>query len=243
MGLKLAITSGKGGTGKSTVSTALSFAFSSLGKSVLLIDADEGLRCLDLMLGMDKDIVFDLSDVLGKDDISNAVYKCNGNERISLIPAPNKSGVIKCEEFAQLLKKASSEYDVVIVDFPAGVDFSLYNALGKDAVFITVCTPDPISVRDAASVYQNLPDTLKHPRIILNKFNPKLIKSGTYDNIDGIINTCGMQLLGIVPQSDELMLLPIYHKLKKHGKPLKAFIRICKRLCGNEVRLVKLKKL
>lgn len=243
MGLKLAITSGKGGTGKSTVSTSLSLAFSSLGKTVLLIDADEGLRCLDLMLGIDTEIVFDLSDILGKDDFSDAVYQCSYNNNIHLIPAPANVGKINCDDLKNLIEKVCTGYDVVIIDFPAGIDFSLYKTLGKDAVFITVCNPDPVSVRDASCVCRNLPKTLKHPQVILNKFDAKLIKNGTYDNIDGIIDTSGMQLLGVVPNTSELMLLPINHKLKKRGKSFKAFIRISKRLLNNEVRLPKLKKL
>ncbi len=243
MGLKLAITSGKGGTGKSTVSTSLSLAFASLGKTVLLIDADEGLRCLDLMLGVDTQIVFDLSDILGKDDFSNAVYKCSYNNNIHLIPAPANVGKINCDDFKNLIEKVCTGYDVVIIDFPAGIDFPLYETLGKDAVFLTVCNTDPVSVRDASSVCRNLPKTSKHPQLILNKFNAKLIKNGTYSNIDNIIDASGMQLLGIVPTDDELMLLAVCHKLNKHKRPFKAFVRISKRLLGNEVKLPKIKKL
>lgn len=243
MGICLAVTSGKGGTGKSTVSAGLAVALSKSGKSVLLIDADEGLRCLDLVLGVDRDIVFDLGDVLSGRELSDAVYKAPLFKGVELIPAPGNPGCIKAAAFSELIKRVVREYDAVIIDFPAGLDFSLYSALGRKTQFITVCNPDPISVRDAQAVSMMLPETAIPPRLIINKFNIELIKSGVYKNIDDIIDTSGIRLLGIVPQSLELQLLPVNHKLKKGGNALSSFIRIALRICGKDVGLPALKKI
>ncbi len=236
MGICVCVTSGKGGTGKSTVSSALAFAFSDMQKRVLLIDLDEGLRCLDLMLGVDASIVFDLSDVLSGGDFSNSTYSIP-NTNITLIPAPRNINSIVPDAFGQLIKKTVDIYDVVILDFPAGVDFTLLEAVGNNALTVAVCNPDPISVRDAAQVCSNLPSSANEPRLVINRFDKEFIKKGIYSNIDDIIDMSGIRLLGIIPFDRELMLLSVNHKLKRKGRALSAAGRIASRLCGNEVRL------
>lgn len=243
MSLILATTSGKGGTGKSTVSVSLALAFSKLNKTVLLMDMDEGLRSLDLFLNVDDRIVFDLSDVLKGADLSDAVYSVDKHKNISLLPAPRSTGEIEPEAFKTLLEKIIPSFDVVILDFPAGLDFYLYNVLPKETQFITVCNPDPVSVRDAGIVCDLLPETSKDPRLILNRFDIELIKNGTYKNIDDIIDTSGMRLLGVVPADSELMLLSVKHSLNPKKRAFKAALRIAKRLTGENLRLPKPKKI
>ncbi|MBQ8202688.1 MAG: AAA family ATPase [Clostridia bacterium] len=243
MSLVLATTSGKGGTGKSTVSVSLALAFSKLNKKVLLMDMDEGLRSLDLFLSLDDRIVFDLSDVLKGADIEDAVYPVDKNENISLLPAPRSTGEIEPDAFKELLGRLVPLYDVVILDFPAGLDFYLYNVLPKDTQFITVCNPDPVSVRDAGIVCDLLPHTEKDPRLILNRFDIELIKNGTYKNIDDIIDASGLRLLGVVPNDSELMLLSVNHKLHPKKRAFKAATRIAKRLLGEKILLPKPKKI
>ena len=243
MSLLLATTSGKGGTGKSTVSVSLALAFSKLNKKVLLMDMDEGLRSLDLFLNLDDRIVFDLSDVLKGADIEDAVYPVDKNENIHLLPAPRNTGEIDGEAFSDLLKELIPLYDVIILDFPAGLDFYLYNVLPRETQFITVCNPDPVSVRDAGIVCDLLPDGEKDPRLILNRFDIELIKNGTYKNIDDIIDASGLRLLGVIPTDSELMLLSVKHKLYPRKRPFKAVLRIAKRLLGENIRLPKPKKI
>ena len=242
MGICLCVTSGKGGTGKSTVSSALAFAFSKINKRVLLIDLDEGLRCLDLMLGVDASVVFDLSDLLSGGSFSNSVYPVP-NTSISLIPAPQDINSINPEIFGKLIEQVTNIYDVVILDFPAGVDFTLLEAVGSKAQTIAVCNPDPVSVRDAAAVCSKLPATFYEPRLIINRFDIEFIKKGIYKNIDDIIDTSGLRLLGIMPLDHELMLLSVNHTLKIKGRAQKAADRIAARICGNELRLPRLKKI
>ena len=243
MGICLATTSGKGGTGKSTISCGLSIAFSKMGKRVLLVDMDEGLRCLDLLLGVDHSVVFDLSDILNGAPIANATYTLPQNQLISVIPAPSEIGKISPELLREFAQKVKSIYDVVIFDFPAGLDFSLYTAIGDDAQFLTICNPDPVSVRDAAAVCARLPQTKCDARLIINRFDAEYIKRKIYNNIDDIIDISGFRLLGSVPQSSELMLLSVTHNINKKSKALKALYRIARRLCGESVRLPKVKKI
>ncbi|MGN1320843.1 MAG: AAA family ATPase [Acutalibacteraceae bacterium] len=243
MGICVATTSGKGGTGKSTVSVALAIAFAKMGKSVLLVDMDEGLRCLDLILGVDSKIVFDLSDILSGQPIANATYTVPSNPLISVIPAPTDIGHIKADKLSQFAEKVKLNYDAVIFDFPAGMDFSLYSAIGSDTQFLAICNPDPVSVRDAASVCAALPQSKVPARLIINRFDAEYIKKKIYSNIDDIIDISGFRLIGIVPQSSELMLLPVNHKIKARSRSFKAVYRIARRLYGEEVRLPKIKKI
>lgn len=242
MGYCYAVTSGKGGTGKSTVSVGLATAFALKGKKTLLIDMDEGLRCLDMLLGIESRLVFDLSDILCGKDIEDAVYTTD-TDNLFLIPAPSTTGKIDAFKFGEFAKQIIVNYDVVIFDFPAGIDFSLYNHLPRHTVVLAVANPDPVSVRDAAAVCDNLPFDSLHTRLIVNKFHLKPMFKGVYGNIDSIIDRSGIRLLGVVPENDELLYLSAKHKIKAKGRAMAAFMRITDRLLGIHIPLPKPKKI
>ncbi len=237
-----ATTSGKGGVGKSSVAVGLGFAFSSLGNSVLLVDMDEALRCLDLLLGVEGEAVLDLSDAVDTEDVSDIAYRCGKND-LFLIPAPTERGKITPEKLTAFCENAAKHFDIIIFDFPAGVDFTLYSALPQNSVFLGVATPDPVSVRDAAVVSGKLEQKNLKSRLIINRFNYKTHFKRGHKNIDGIIDSTALRLLGIVPESEEITLLSGKHRLKRKGKANKAFLRIAGRLLNNNIPLQKLKKI
>lgn len=243
MGICLATTSGKGGTGKSTVSCGLSLAFAKMNKSVLLVDMDEGLRCLDLLLGIDHQVVYDLADILNGTPITDGIYTLANNSLVNVIPASSQIGAVTADALANFATQVKAMFDVVIFDFPAGLDFSLYTAIGSDAQFLTICNSDPVSVRDAAAVCARLPQTKKEPRLIINRFAAEYIKRKIYSNIDDIIDISGFRLIGIVPQSSQLALLGVTHSIHPKSRAFKALYRIARRLGGSDVRLPKIKKI
>lgn len=237
MGKIFAVISGKGGTGKSTVSAGLSAALSLLGQRVLLIDLDEGLRCLDTMLGIEKNIVFDLGDVLSGHDVADAIYDLPQMAGVALIPAPRERGSISADRLCALIAERACHYDVILLDFPAGIDDALMRAVADKAEFIAVCNPDPISVKDAAAVCEAIGNTESSVRLLLNRFSVFAVKSTFRTNIDDIIDGAGVRLLGIVPESEDLGLFCVKHTVPRRSGAGKAFYRIARRMLGVDVKL------
>lgn len=239
-----AVTSGKGGVGKSTLSATLSAALAKMGNKVLLIDLDEGLRCLDLMLGVSENIVFDLADVLSGADAHSAIYPVNDCKGLYLMPAPARHGEINPQLFGEFLREALLNFDKVVVDFPAGIDFTLYKTLPDYTVFLTVCTGEPVSLRDAALVGEKLATEGKtNVRLIINRFDISYIKDGIYSSIDDMIDRAGIRLVGIVPFDITLALSFAASRLPKKGNAKKALDRIARRLCGEDIKLPPPKKI
>lgn len=241
MSVTICTVSGKGGTGKSTVSSGLAIAASAKGKRVLMIDLDKGLRCLDTIFGIDDKIVFDLSDALTDNDIQKAVYPAANYQNLFIVPAPSKAEEIDFDLLSALVKGLQNNYDFIILDFPAGADFKAYSRF-KDALFLIVTGADDVSTKAAAAISSGL-DNNTNKRLIINRFDKDMITSGFYKNIDGVIDAALTRLIGIVPADGELLLLSRNHRLKPKGRALKAFDRILRRISGENIGLPKLKKI
>ena len=123
------------------------------------------------------------------------------------------------------------------------MDFSLYTCLPEGALFLTVAVPDPVSVRDAAAVSDKLSELSCSSRLVINNFKYRLVKRGIFRNIDDIIDSAGLRLLGVVPSSEELAFLSVTHRIKPNGRPMRAFKRIAVRLGGESVLLPQPKKI
>lgn len=243
MGICLAICSGKGGVGKSSVTAALAEAFSLCEKSVAAVDLNVGFRCLDLLFGVDDRVVFDINDVLCGRDISDATYpaaECGA----SVIPAPSAPVSLDFDRLCEVLHLLSSRFDVLLLDLPSGINNSLMSAAAsQNAEFICVSTPDAVSLKNTASLASQLPPECKRSRLVINRFEYELSKNGINPNIDDMIDITGMQLLGIIPECSDFTLLPIKHKIKNGGRAAGAAMRIAKRLCDIPCPLPNPKKL
>ena len=243
MGLVIATCSGKSGRGKSTFSVNTAITLEKEGKKVLLVDMDAGMRCLDLLLGVNEQLVFDVFDAISGKALEDCILKIPNEKELYLLAAPSAKVQIDKEKWKQFISYISEKFDAVIIDFPAGNDVSLLSALPFDAQIICVANPDAVSVRDASSICGLLLKENRKPKLIVNKYNYYFIKGNTFSTLDDIINETGMQLLGIVPFSEGLEYAFCTGDFKIKGREKRAFNRIAKRLQGKSVPLPNLKKI
>ena len=239
----IAVTSGKGGTGKSTFSVGLALALKKAEKGVLMIDMDSGLRCLDLLLGVDEKVVFDISDALAGKPLDACVLHSPIYLGVDLIPASINEFCPSAEEFGNFVEKVSRLYDVVIIDFPSGSDFTLYSMLPRITEFVCVCNPNPVSVRDTAAVGSRLRAIGRTGRLVINKYDYYCLGNSVFKTLDDLIDISGFKLLGIIPLSLKLEIAFYGGYFPLKGKEFKAYKRIAARLMGESVPIPKLSKI
>ena len=244
MGFLTVIASGKGGTGKSTLSVGLACAFKKRGRKVLLIDVDEGLRCLDLMLGVSDRLVFDVSDIInyGK-PLEDVVLPVT--EHIDLIAAPSGLNGYDKKRFGEFLYTVTDQYDHVIVDCPAGLDLEFYNALPSFSEVLIVEPLDMIGCRSATTLCSVLHSAdINHVFLIVNRFDYFVLKGNPTLSLDDIVDKSGLMIRGIVPYDPNLSLFSAEGRLfNRSCTSFRAFCRIADRLEGKDVPLPKLNNL
>lgn len=236
----IAVTSGKGGVGKSTLSTGIGYALALRGEKVLLIDGDAGLRCLDHMLGITDHLLFDISDIIaGNCQPHQAIYSSSWHPDLHLLSASHTyerdltPGVLR-----QLTEFFSKYYDYILIDAPAGLGTGVRAAVSAADLTLVVATPDPISLRDATAVRQAFSETGKgEQRLLINRFFSRTFRKSKYfRTLDEVIDNCGIQLLGLLPEDRSLGTtvakgLP----LPPSSMLLRAFRRIAARLEGEHI--------
>lgn len=237
------VTSGKGGTGKSTVAASLGVAFAKRNKRVLLIDCDSGMRGLDIMLGVSKGLVFDIADaVSGNCKTEHIVYPCTHTEGLYLIPAPQKAeDELSPEVLSQFIESVENQYDIIIIDSPAGVGKGFETAVYPAEVCLVVANPEPTSVRGCLNVRKRLMEFNKdNIRLVINRLSKRnFFKLNFYSDLDAIIDETQIQLIGVVPESTQVV-AAIQKGIvcTDDSKALIAFDRIAGRLEGESLPLV-----
>ncbi len=200
------LASGKGGTGKSTMSVLIGTALCYHKKSVLLIELDAGLRSIDIISGVSADTVYDLNDILtGVCPIENAIVKSKERKGLEIISAPYCDGVISAEGLSRLIDKVSQQYDYIIIDTAAGLGIPFISAATVSNTAIVVVTPDPISVRDGRIVVQELEKLgVNSVRLLINKVLLPRQGKNPINDLDYCIDEIGAQLIGVVSNSPEI---------------------------------------
>ncbi len=198
----IAVVSGKGGTGKSTVSASLALALAASGSSVLAADLDIGLRSMDILLELENKIVFDIGDVLEKKcAVEDAMAAHSRYDRLKLLCAPvsmTKSFYIP--SVTALLRKASSSFDYMILDLPAGLGLSVILARELADLVAVVTVPDIITMRDTRKTVDVILSNCKKPcRLIINKVCRETMTAGGVRDLDEVMDEVGIQLFGVVP--------------------------------------------
>ncbi len=232
----IAITSGKGGAGKSTVSAGIGQALAKRGKKTVVIELDAGLRGLDIMLGVENQVVYDLGDLVsGACSLDDAAVSIDGCPNLFLIAAPTMlpEGLDK-PELAQVIQALSSWFDYVILDLPAGIRFSLQLIPRLADMTVIVATPDYVSVRDSNRVASALTELgVTNCRLLINKVNTKYRKMNIIKDLDEVLDGVGVPLLGVLPE--DLQIKSVFScggQLEKETAPAVIFERIAARIEG-----------
>ena len=241
------ITSGKGGVGKTTTTANLGVGLAIRGKRTLLIDADIGLRNLDVVMGLENRIVYDLVDVIeGKCRMKQAFIKDKRCENLFLLPAAQTrdKDAVSPEQMKTLIEALKEEFDYIIVDCPAGIERGFKNAIsGADQAFI-VTTPEISAVRDADRIIGLLEaNEIRNSKLIVNRIKSNMVKEGNMLDVPDIKDILGIGVIGVVPDDENIVIStnkgePLVYK----GSSLaaKAYSNISQRVMGNEVEFLNL---
>ncbi len=243
----IVITSGKGGVGKTTTSANIGAGLAALGKSVVLVDTDIGLRNLDVVMGLENRIVYDLVDVVeGTCKIKQALIRDKRFESLYLLPAAQTrdKNAVAPDQMKVLIEQLEREFDYVIIDCPAGIERGFKNAIAGAKSAIVVTVPEVSSVRDADRIIGLLSaGGITDVQLLINRIRPELVKKGDMLAIEDTLEILGVDLIGVVPE-DEMIFrssnLGEPAVCDKSSRAGEAFMNVTKRILGQEVPLMKL---
>ncbi|MFS1513870.1 septum site-determining protein MinD [Chengkuizengella sp. SCS-71B] len=249
MGEAIVITSGKGGVGKTTSSANIGTALAMLGKKVCLLDTDIGLRNLDVVMGLENRIIYDLVDVVeGTCRIAQALVKDKRFEELYFLPAAQTKDkdAVQPEDVKKIVDSLKPDFDYIIIDCPAGIEGGFRNAVAGADKAIVVSTPEMSSVRDADRVIGLLEaSNIKNPKLIINRVRLNMMKSGDMMDIDEVCSILAIDLLGVVPDDQQVI------KSGNIGEPTVmnptsdaavAYRNIARRILGDSVPLMALER-
>lgn len=205
----IVVTSGKGGVGKTTITSNLGTAVAQLGKKVCLIDADFGLRNLDLLLGLEQRVVYTIMDALaGECTIDKAIVKDKRTEGLHLLPAAQNrtKDAINPEQMKEVVEQLKSKFDYIIVDCPAGIEMGFRNAIAAADEALIVTTPEVAAVRDADRVVGLLEsENMQSIRLIVNRLRPEMVQMEEMLSVEDILDLLVIPLIGIVPDDKQVI--------------------------------------
>ena len=236
------ITSGKGGVGKTTAVANLAVALASGGSKVVCIDGDIGLRNLDVILGLENRIVYDIVDVIeGRCRLKQAMIRDKKLPDLYLIPAAQTrdKNAVSPSDMNRLIKDLRADYDFVLIDSPAGIERGFRNAIAAADRVLVVTNPEVSAVRDADRVIGILEAEEKGPAaLILNRLNPVLVNNHDMLSADDVLDLLAIELIGIVPEDENVIIgsnrgAPVAADPK--SKAGQAFRNIARRLKGETV--------
>jgi septum site-determining protein MinD len=250
-GKVIVVTSGKGGVGKTTTTANIGAALANMGKTVCVMDMDIGLRNLDILMGLENRVVYNLVDVVeGTCKIKQALVKDKKLPNLNLLPAAQTRDktAVNAEQIKSLVEELKTLFDFVLVDCPAGIESGFQNSIaGADRALIVV-TPEMSSVRDADRIVGLLEarrDQFEDINLIVNRVRPGLIEANQMMSIDDICEILSVDLIGVIPDDEDIVIST------NKGEPLslttnksagQAYRNIARRILGEEVPFMDLNK-
>lgn len=245
MGEAIVITSGKGGVGKTTTTANVGTALALAGKRVCLVDTDIGLRNLDVVMGLENRIIYDLVDVVeNRCKIHQALVKDKRfDDNLYLLPAAQTSdkSAVNPEQMKKLITELKQDYDYIIIDCPAGIEQGYKNAVAGADRAIVVTTPEISAVRDADRIIGLLEkEDIEPAKLIVNRIRNHMVKSGDMLDVDEIVTHLSIDLIGIIADDDNVI------KGSNNGEPIAldstsktaiAYRNIARRILGESIPL------
>ena len=244
----IVITSGKGGVGKTTTTSNIGMALARLNHPTLLIDADVGLRNLDLLLGLENRIIYTGLDVLnGNCRLEQALIEDKRQPKLTFLPLSSNriETPVTSGQVDELIKKVKSDYEYILIDSPAGIDKGFQTAIGSANEAIVVVTPEVPSIRDADRVIGILmAKSINKISLIINRLRPNMVKTDDMMSIEDVTNILGISLIGVIPDSEKIIVA------SNRGEPIVLDDKVClpavafenttRRLVGEKVEFLDL---
>lgn len=244
MGEVIVITSGKGGVGKTTTTANVGTGLAMLGNKVVLIDTDIGLRNLDVVLGLENRIVYNLVDVIeGNCRIKQALIKDKKLPNLFLLPSAqtrDKNSVTP-EQMVKLTEELRTDFDYIILDCPAGIEQGFKNAVSGADRALVVTTPEISAIRDADRIIGLLEaEEMKQTDLVVNRLRVDMVRRGEMMSVTDVVDILAINLIGAVPDDENIVIST------NNGEPLvgndtlpgKAFMNICRRIMGEEIPML-----
>ncbi|MHB1628117.1 MAG: septum site-determining protein MinD [Bacilli bacterium] len=247
MGDAIVVTSGKGGVGKTTSSANIGTALALLGKKVCLVDTDIGLRNLDVVMGLENRIIFDIVDVAtGGCRLEQALIKDKRFDHLVLLPAAQTKDklALSVDAMQTIIRSLKGQFDYIVIDCPAGIEHGFRVAITGADQAIVVTTPEQAAVRDADRVIGLLEGVKLPPaKLIINRIRPHMVKNGDMLDIDDIVGILSLDLLGIVPDDEHVIRAANQGEptvLRPDSRASLAYRNIARRILGDSVPLMNL---
>jgi septum site-determining protein MinD len=245
----LTVTSGKGGVGKTTTTANLGVALAQLGQRVVALDADIGLRNLDVVMGLENRIVYDLVDVVeGHCRLRQALVRDKRLSELYLLPAAQTRDktAVNPAQMVELCDQLRPDFDFVLIDSPAGIEQGYRNAVAPADVVLIVTTPEVSAVRDADRIVGLVEAGAKGPpRLIINRLDPAMVRRGQMLSTADVVEILSIDLVGVIPEDKEIVVST------NRGQPVvldgkapsaQAFRDIARRLMGQDVPLMAIRE-
>lgn len=248
MGEIIVVTSGKGGVGKTTTTANIGVGLAREGKKVLVIDTDLGLRNLDVVMGLENRIVYNLVDVVeGKCRLKQALISDKRHENLFLLPSAQTKdkSAVSPEQMVKLMEDIKGEFDYVLLDCPAGIEQGFQNAIAGADRALVVTTPEVSAIRDADRIIGLLEkNKMKHLDLIINKIRIDMVKRGDMMSVEDVTEILPIHLIGAIPDDEQVVIGTNQGETVVDMESIagQAYRNICRRLIGEEIPFLDLEK-
>lgn len=248
MGEIIVITSGKGGVGKTTTTANIGAGLAALDKKVIVIDTDLGLRNLDVVMGLENRIIYNLVDVIeGKCRVKQAIIKDKRFDNLYLLPSAQTKDktAISPEQMKKLTAELRNDYDYILLDCPAGIEQGFQNAIAGADRAIIVTTPEVSAIRDADRIIGLLEEyQMKNLDLIINRIRIDMVRRGDMMSVEDVSEILAIRLLGAIPDDEGVVIGT------NQGEPVagqdcpagQAYLNICRRITGEDVPFLNLEQ-